>query len=159
QYRVGENPARWQILKSKLPRREKINKVEHHAALPYADLPASMAELRMRGSISAKALEVTILCCLRTSEVLGAEWAEVDLGASLWTIPGSRMKAGKEHRVPLSARALEVLGDLHGRREGALVFPGMRVGKPLSDAAMAKMLDLMQRSDLTVHGFRSTFKD
>src|SRR5262249_41656101 len=80
QYRVGENPARWQILKSKLPRREKINKVEHHAALPYADLPAFMAELRMRGSISAKALEVTILCCLRTSEVLGAEWAEVDLG-------------------------------------------------------------------------------
>jgi integrase len=159
QYRDGDNPARWQILKSKLPKREKIAKVEHHAALPYADIPAFMTDLRTRDSISAKALEITILCCLRTSEVLGAEWTEIDLDAGLWTIPPTRMKAGKEHRIPLSKRALEILRDLASRREGNLVFPGQRVGKPLSDAAMSKVLDLMNRSDLTVHGFRSTFKD
>jgi len=159
QFREGDNPARWQILKSKLPKREKFARVEHHAALPYADIPAFMTDLRTRGSISAKALEITILCCLRTSEVLGAEWTEIDLDAGLWTIPAARMKAGKEHRIPLSKRALGILRELDSRRESSLVFPGQRVGKPLSDAAMSKVLDLMNRSDLTVHGFRSSFKD
>jgi len=159
QYRVGDNPAAWKILKSKLPRREKIAKVEHHAALPYAEIPAFMADLRTRTSISAKALELTILCALRTSEALGAAWDEMDLEAGTWTIPGERMKAGKEHRIPLAARALEILHDLAGRREGAMVFPGQRIGKPLTGASMSKMLDLMNRSDLTIHGFRSTFKD
>jgi integrase len=159
QYRIGDNPARWQILKSKLPKRDKISKVKHHAALPYADIPAFMADLRSRTSISARALEITILTALRTSEVLGAEWAEFDLDGGVWTVPAARMKAEKEHRIPLSERVLKILRDLHSRREGALVFPGMREGRPLSDAAMSKMLDLMNRSDLTVHGFRSTFRD
>jgi integrase len=159
QYRTGDNPARWQILKSKLPKREKVSKVEHHAALPYTEIPEFMTHLRTRTSISARALEVAILACARTSEILGAEWPEIDLQAGVWTVPASRMKAGKEHKVPLADRALEILRDLYSRREGTLVFPGQRAGKPLSDAAMSKILDLMNRSDLTVHGFRSTFKD
>jgi integrase len=158
-YRIGDNPANWDILKSKLPKRAKISKVEHHAALPYADIAAFVADLRGRGSLSARALEITILTAGRASEVLGAEWSEIDFDAGVWTVPAERMKAGKEHKVPLSARAVEILRDLYSRREGALVFPGQQSGKPLSGASLSKLLDLMGRTDLTVHGFRSTFRD
>ena len=156
QYRVGDNPARWMILKSKLPRREKIATVKHHAALPYAELPAFMAELRARPSTSARALEILILTCARTSELVAATWPEFDLDAGIWTIPGPRMKAGKEHRVPLPSRAVAILRNLHGKREGAFVFPGANHGRPLSSAAMAKLLVLMGRDDITLHGFRSS---
>ena len=156
QYRVGDNPARWQILKSKLPKREKIATVEHHAAMPYAELPAFMAELRARPSISARALEFLVLTWARTSELVAATWPELDLTDGTWTIPGSRMKAGREHRVPLSLRAHAIVRDLHNRRESAFVFPGAIAGRPLSSAAMAKLLVLMGRDDVTLHGFRSS---
>jgi integrase len=159
QYRIGDNPASWKILKSKLPRREKISKVEHHAALPYADAPAFMTDLRARPSISAHALEFLILTVGRSGEVLGAAWSEINFDTAVWTVPAERMKAEKEHVVPLSGRALDILRDLHERRESDFVFPGMRVGKALSDAAMSKMLDMMNQSGITVHGFRSTFRD
>src|SRR5262249_55744992 len=112
QYRVGDNPARWQILKSKLPKREKISKVNHHAALPYVEIPTFMSEVRSRSSISARALEFLILTWARSSEVLGATWGEFNLDAGVWTVPASRMKAGREHRVPLAPRAIEILREL-----------------------------------------------
>jgi len=127
--------------------------------MPYAEIPAFMAELQTHESISARALEIAILIAARANEVLGAEWSEFDLDAGVWTVPADRMKAGKKHRVPLSARALAILRNLYSRREGSLVFPGMHAGRPLSAAAMSKMLALMGRADATVHGFRSSFKD
>jgi len=156
QFRTGDNPARWQILKSKLPKREKIATVKHHAAMPYAELPAFMADLRARTSTSARALEFLTLSWMRTGEVLGAEWTEFNLDAGVWTVPGERMKAGREHRVPLSPRAVEILRELHARRESAYVFPGARGDKPLSGASLSKMLDLMNRGQFTLHGFRSS---
>jgi integrase len=159
QYRVGDNPADWKILKSKLPDRNKIAKVESHAALPYSELPVFMEELRRRDSTSARALEFTILTAARTSEVLGATWDEVDFDKKIWTVPGERMKSGRAHRVPLSEPALQVLRHQYDRREGTYLFPGGREGKPLSNMAMAKTLAFMQRDAVTVHGFRSTFKD
>jgi len=158
QYRVGDNPARWQILKSKLPRKEKIAKVKHYAALPYADLPTFLAELRGHDGISAKALEFLVLTAARSSEALEATWAEVNFDAAAWTIPGDRTKAGAEHRIPLSERAVEILRYCHDRREGAFVFPGARDGSPVSNAALRKMLATLERP-VTVHGFRSTFRD
>jgi integrase len=159
QYRVGDNPASWKILKSKLPKREKIAKVEHHAALPYGDIAAFMADLRGRASTSARCLEFTILTAARSSEVRGATWPEIDLYGATWTIPAERMKADNSHRVPLSGRAVEILRDMQKRRENDLVFPGAKAGRPLSDASLSKMLVIMGRDDVTVHGFRSTFRD
>jgi integrase len=159
-FRAGENPARWRgHLDHLLPNRSKISKVVHHAALPYREIPAFMADLRGRQSISARCLEVTILAALRTSEAIGARLGEIDLEARLWTVPGSRMKTGTEHRIPLSERVLNILRDLRQRYESEYVFPGGRAGKPLSNMAMLKMLALMGRDDLTVHGFRSSFRD
>ena len=116
-----------------------------------------MAELRGKEGVSASALEFAILTAARTGEVIGAEWSEIDLEAKLWTVPASRMKAGKEHRVPLSDRALEVLADLS--RDGEFVFPSGRAGKPLSNMAMLELLRGMRGRGATVHGFRSTFRD
>jgi integrase len=124
--------------------------VVHHAALPYADLPEFLAELRQRGGLAARALEFLILTASRSGELLGARWEEIDLEGRLWTIPGSRMKAGREHRVPLSDAALAVLTALPNAHEG-LIF---RVGA----LAMSRVLGLM-RAGITVHGFRSTFAD
>jgi integrase len=158
-FRQGENPARWRgHLDKLLPDQSKISRVTHHAALPYGEIPAFMAELRGRKSISARCLELTILTALRTSEVIGARSGEIDFEARVWTVPGSRMKAGKEHKIPLSQRALAILEDLHDE-QNEFVFAGGRAGQPLSDAAMRKMLALMGRADLTVHGFRSSFRD
>ncbi len=157
----GDNPARWKgHLKSILPARQKLTR-GHHAALPYDDLPAFMAELRTKQSLAALALEVTVLCATRSGETLGATWSEFDLVKGVWSIPASRMKAGHEHRVPLSAGALAILSELHGARptHNEHVFFGNGRGKSLSNMAMTAVLRRMQRTDITVHGFRSTFRD
>jgi integrase len=154
--RSENNPARWRgHLDKLLPAPGRVRRVTHHAAMRYADLPIFMMELRAQQDLSARALELTILTGLRTSEVINARWLEIDFATKVWTIPAERMKAGREHRVPLSKRAIEILDGL-ARRE--YLFPG-RGGGPLSNMAMLKILERMGRSDVTVHGFRSTFRD
>jgi integrase len=158
EYRTGENPARWRgHLDNVLPKRSKVQPVRHHDAMAYAELPAFMSELRQQDNISARALEFTVLCATRTGETVGAEWPEIDVAGKVWTIPGERMKGGKEHRVPLSERALAILAALP--REGSFVFPGAKAGKPLSNMAMLQLLRGMRGMGATVHGFRSTFRD
>jgi integrase len=158
-WREGENPARWSgHLEHWLPKPKKVRRVEHHAALDYRNLPAFMRELDTRQGLAARALRFTILTATRTSEALGARWEEVDFKARVWTVPATRMKSGKEHRVPLSAAALELLHQLHATRSSDFVFPG-KPGAALSNSAMLNLLPLMGRGDLTVHGFRSTFRD
>jgi integrase len=157
-YRQGENPARWKgHLDHLLPARREVAVVEQYAALPYAELPAFMADLCQREGTAARALEFAILTAARTGEVLGARWSEIDLEARLWTVPAGRMKAAREHRVPLSQAAISLLGQLE--QQGDLVFPGQRRGRPLSDMALLMLLRRMERGDLTAHGFRSTFSD
>jgi integrase len=158
-YRTGDNPARWRgHLDHLLPDRSKVQKVKHHPALPYADLPVFLAALRQRDGIPAKALEFAILTAARPGEVLLADWSEIDFAARLWTVPGNRMKAGRTHRVPLSDAAMAVLEALPGLRSGP-VFPGMRPGRPIGENAMLFELRHMGCGDLTAHGFRSTFRD
>jgi integrase len=160
EYRQGANPARWRgHLQKLLPAKTKVSAVEHLAAMPYSDIPAFMAALRMRESISARCLELTILTAVRTSEAINARWAELDLAAGVWTIPGSRMKAGVEHRVPLAPRVVAILQGLYERRTGEYVFANVSTGRPISNMTMLKLLALMGPSQLTVHGFRSTFTD
>ena len=157
-YREGENPARWRVhLEKLLPARRKVAAVEHHAALPYTELPAFMGDLRQREGVAARALEFLILTAARTGEVLAARWSEVDLEGHLWTVPAGRMKGGCEHRVPLSDSVLAILTGAD--RRGDLVFPGQRRGRPLSDMALLMLLRRMGKGDLTAHGFRSTFSD
>lgn len=157
-YRSSENPARWRgHLDKVLPAMRKVAKVEHHPALPYADMPAFMTDLRSRDGTAAKALEFTILAAARTGETIGAKWDEINFKEKVWTVPAERMKAGVEHQVPLSDRAIEILTDLD--QETDYVFPGQEIDKPLSNMAMLALLKRMNRSDLTVHGFRSTFRD
>lgn len=159
-YRRGDNPARWRgHLDHLLPQRAKVQKVQHHAALPYAEIGAFTEMLHEQEGVSPLALEFLILTATRTSEVIGATWDEIDLDGAVWTLPADRMKAGKEHRVPLSKPALALLKRLQKAKYGDFVFPGSKVGKPLSNMAMLKLLERMERSDLTVHGFRSTFRD
>jgi integrase len=153
--RVGDNPARWEALKDLLPAPSKIAKVEHHAALPYADVPEFMTKLRSRSGVSARALEFTILTAARVGEVLGARREEVDLEAGVWTVPGERMKAGKPHEVPLSGRAIEIL-EAEMRRDVEIVFPGLR--GELSDQSLRDLLKALGAS-CTLHGFRSSFRD
>jgi integrase len=162
-YREGENPARWRgHLDKLLPARSRVRQVEHLAALPYPHLPDFLASLRQRDAVAARALEFLILTAARTGEVIGARWSEIDLLDKTWTIPADRMKARREHRVPLSARAIAILQDVQAAGqivdEDAYVFPGPRVGKPLSNMAFLMLLRRMQIDDLTVHGFRATFK-
>lgn len=158
-YRRGDNPARWRgHLDNLLPKRSKVAAVEHHAALPYAEVGAFMVDLRQQPGVGAKALEFVILTAARTGEAIGAQWSEVDLDAALWTVPGDRMKAGREHRVPLSKPAVAILRAMRGKSDD-FVFPGGKRGRPLSNMAMAKVLERMGRGDLTVHGFRSSFRD
>jgi integrase len=158
QFRTGPNPARWRShLDKLLPARAKVRAVEHHAALSYADLPGFMAELRDQHGTAARCLEFVILTLARTGEAIGSKWSEFDFAAKLWRVPAERMKAGKEHVVPLSDRAIEILTKLP--RTGDFVFEGARAGRPLSNTAMLMLLRRMGRSDLTVHGFRSSFRD
>ena len=155
-HRSGDNPARWKgHLDNLLPKPTDVAKVEHHAALPIDAMPQFMADLRQRDSVSARALEFTILCAARTGETLGATWGEIDLDAKTWTVPADRMKAEREHAVPLSRRAVEILTAFK-HRKGYVFRNG---SKPLSSAAMAELLKGM-RPGYTPHGTaRSTFTD
>jgi integrase len=160
--RSGENPARWRgHLDQVLPKPAKLTR-GHHAALPYDDIPTFMARLRARDATAAKALEFAILTAARSGEVLRAEWREIDMPRGLWTIPASRMKAGREHRVPLSEAALAILRHMEGVRRGKFVFPsqGPRSDDdaPLSSMAL-EMLIRRMGDPVTPHGFRSTFRD
>jgi integrase len=158
-YRCGENPARWRgHLEHVLPPRSKVQKTKHHAALPYAELPAFLMTLDELQGVAAKALQYAILTAARTGEVIGAAWEEIDLTAAVWTVPAVRMKAGKEHRVPLNDRALEILRTLPREDGNKFVFIGAR-GQGLSNMAMIAVLKRLGRDDITVHGFRSTFRD
>lgn len=160
EYRAGENPARWRgHLDKLLPPRAKVATVEHHPALPHAQIGAFVAALRAENGSAARALEFAILTATRTSEVTGATIAEFDREAAVWTIPAGRMKARKEHRVPLSPRAMEILDAAIGTRKEGYVFTGQRPNKPMSNMAMLALLKRMERQDITVHGFRSTFRD
>ena len=155
-HREGENPARWRgHLAQILPARSRLSR-GHHKAMPYDSLPAFIGELRERDAMAANALELVILTATRTSEVLGATWSEVDLEKATWTIPAARMKAGKEHRVPLPPRAVEILKAVEPLNKANL-FPTDKGGK-LSTMAMSMLLRRMKQ-DCTVHGFRSTFRD
>ncbi|MDF2235759.1 integrase arm-type DNA-binding domain-containing protein [Albimonas sp. CAU 1670] len=157
--RDGDNPARWRgHLDHILPKPTAVRAVEHHPAMDWREAAAFMAELDAREGLSARALSFVIRTAARSGEVRGMRWGEVDLDALVWTIPAARMKAGKEHRVPLTSAALAVLGEPGAADE--LIFPGGRAfDKPLSDMALTAVLRRMKREDVTVHGFRSTFRD
>lgn len=163
--RSGDNPARWRgHLSTLLPARKKSSR-GHHKALPHAELPKFIPALRQAQGIAARALEFLILTAARSGEVRGMTWAEVDLKARRWTVPAARMKAGKEHRVPLTERCIEVLGEMMLFRPAdddagrALVFPGAKEGQPMSDMSLSAVLGRMDHTDITVHGFRSCFRD
>ena len=163
-WRSGENPAAWKgHLSLTLPTRSKMAKVKHHAALPWMETGNFMMELQVQNGIGARALRFAILTAARSGEVRGARWHEINLVGATWTIPAERMKAGREHRVPLSEQALAVLAEVAAARTSddpaALVFPGQSGGRPLSDMSLTAVLRRMDRGDLTAHGFRSTFKD
>ena len=158
-YRRAENPARWRgHLDHLLPKQAKLSR-GHHAAMPYSNVPAFVGQLRARRAVAAFALEFCILTAARTGEVLGARWEEIDITGHVWTVPGARMKAGREHRVPLSSRALAILSSMAAARTGDFIFPGQKKGKPLSGMAMEMMLRRMKIENATVHGFRSSFRD
>ena len=164
-YRTGDNPARWKNhLDHLLPSRSKVRQVQHHAALPYAELPAFMAKLREEDGIAARALEFLILTAVRSGDIFGQrrddapplQWSHLDLEQAVWTIP--RTKSGAEHRVPLSGTALAVLKQMAPHRDSSdVVFPGLRRGHALSNDAFLRLLDRMG-VDCTAHGFRATFK-
>ncbi len=158
-YRGGENPARWKgNLALALPARAKAKPRGRHAALRFDQMPAFWADLAGREGAGAAALRFAILTAARTGEAIGARWEEIDLERAAWTIPAARMKGGREHRVPLSVPALAIL-EAMGPKGSGPVFAGARRGKPLSNMALLMTLRRMNRSDLTAHGFRSTFRD
>jgi integrase len=167
-FRQGDNPARWKgHLENLLPARAKVRKVKHHPALPYEEIGSFMADLRDEEGVAAEALAFTILTAVRTNETIEAVWVEIDLAGKMWIIPPGRMKADKEHRVPLSSAAIAILErmatlapQINGAPDPKVpVFPNSRSGEPLSNNAMLKLLKRMGRDDVTVHGFRSTFTD
>ncbi len=163
-WRSGDNPARWRgHLDNLLPARSKVARVEHHPALPWREMGAFMAILTQQEGIAALALRFLILTATRTGEAIGARWSEIDLTERVWTIPPERMKASREHRVPLSGGALAVLTDAAKLRSNpqadGFVFPGGKAGTALSNMALLMLLRRMERADLTAHGFRSTFRD
>ena len=166
-FRKGENPARWKghldhllpaPTKAKRAARKENGRTEHHPSLPYAELPAFVVELRAQEGFTARALEFAILTAARTGEVIGAKWGEINFAERVWTVPAERMKSDREHRVPLSEAALAILAQMRVIRSSEFVFPGLRAGKPLSDMSLLMLLRRMGRGDLTVHGFRSTFR-
>jgi len=157
-FRQGDNPARWRgHLENLLANPNKIAPVRNHPALPWREVPAFMGLLAQSKGVAARAAEFAILTAARSGEVRGASWEEVDLEARLWTIPAARMKAGKEHRVPLSSAAVNLLTAIQ-RRDG-LIFPGRSDSVALSDMSLTAVLRRMDRSDITIHGFRSSFRD
>lgn len=158
-HRGGENPARWRgHLAHLLPKRQKLTR-GHHRSLPYGDAPEFMRALRAETSILARLIEFAVLAASRSNEVRGFRWDELDRAKEVWTVPPARMKAGREHRVPLPARCLEILDEMAAMKEGAYVFPSPRGGK-FSDMAPAQVLKRMGYGDkATLHGFRSSFRD
>ncbi|MEO3472517.1 integrase arm-type DNA-binding domain-containing protein [Roseomonas sp. CAU 1739] len=178
-WREGENPARWKgHLAVLLPAKSKVAKVEHHSALDWREAGAFIAALRAIDAVSARALEFAILTAARTGEVIGATWGEIDIASGVWTVPASRMKAGREHRVALSKPALAVLAAMAKVRAStggdALVFPGQKEGAPLSSMALLMLLRRMADAPegepprwrdprtgepITAHGFRSSFRE
>lgn len=136
-----------------------MRSVKHHAAMPYAEIPAFMERLRARDAIAARLLEFIILTVARSGEALGATWPEIDAKAKVWTVPASRMKAGRIHRVPLSPRALEILEEAKKAQQSDFVFPGMKQKRPLSNMSTEMLLRRMKAGEVTTHGFRSSFRD
>jgi integrase len=159
-YRTGENPARWRgHLDKLLPARAKVRKVKHHPALPFAEIGTFMVALRQQDSIAARALEFVILTAARSGEVLGARWEEIDLTNRMWVVPEDRMKAQRQHRVPMSETAMSVLNEMSPLGSGGFVFPSQDLTGPLGHAALFMLLRRMGRGDVTTHGMRSTFRD
>src|SRR5262245_26963823 len=159
-YRTGDNPARWQNhLEQVLPARTKVAKIEHHAALPYAQAAGFVAKLRHDTSVMARGLEFITLTACRLGEATGATWSEIDFGVRTWTIPADRMKAGREHKVPLSAAAIALLKDMAAIRHSDYVFPGYKHGRPLGHNGLWTVAKRAGGADITVHGDRSTFRD
>lgn len=157
-YRSGDNPARWKgHLDKVLPAPMKIQKVQHHPAVPIDDMHPFIVAVRQRDGMAAVALQYAILTAARSGEVRGAIWAEIDIDARVWTIPGSRMKAKREHRVPLSDAAIELLKKLPRIKDVDLVFPGAK-NQPLSDMSLTAVMRRME-IEAVPHGFRSTFRD
>lgn len=169
-FRQGDNPARWRgHIDKLLPKRSKVQKVEHHPAMPYSDVGAFVREIREGASVSALALEFTVLTGCRTGEVTGARWEEFDLSSHknrkgqeeglVWTVPGARTKSGRDHRVPLSPRVLSILREVPRIKGNPYVFHGAREGQHLSNMAMLGLLREKRDRAFTVHGFRSSFRD
>lgn len=163
-FRTGENPARWKgHLSNLLPKRSKISRIVHHPALPFAETSAFLKKLAEQPGVSADAIAFTIYTAARTGETIGATWGEIDLAAKVWTVPADRMKAGVEHRVPLPQPAMAILAKMAKVRRttdpAEFVFPGMSRRRGLSRTSLLKTIVRMKRSGITVHGFRSTFRD
>jgi integrase len=160
QYRQGPNPAAWRgHLDKLLPSHRKIRRVVHHPSIPYQSLPEFMVELRKRSGTPARALEFAILTAARSGEVLGLVWDELNFADKVWTVPGERMKSGRAHRVPLSPRCLQILSEMRAIRQGAYVFTGRTGGAPMWANALPHVLKQLGRTGVTVHGFRSAFRD
>ena len=158
-HRTGENPARWRgHLDHWLPVRPRLTR-GHHAAMAYGDLPEFLVALQKHEAVAALALEFLILTAARTGEVLGAKWPEFDLECGIWTVPANRMKASRQHRVPLARRALTILANMQEPRISDFVFPGRDPDQPLSNMALQMVLRRMKVEAVTVHGFRSSFRD
>jgi len=158
-HRTGENPAAWKGNLEHIFHKPNKIAVRHHPAMPYSEVPAFMRKLATIKGVGARALEFTILTAVRSGETRGAMWAEIDMDAAVWAIPAIRTKTGKAHRVPLSDAAMAVLRVMRAQSVNDLVFPGVRAGKPLSDATLATALEAAGGGDFTPHGFRSTFRD
>jgi integrase len=157
-YRSGDNPASWDIIGKLLPSRSKLTAVSHFKAVPYAGIPAFVAELRKREGTAARALEFLVYTAARSAEIREATWGEVDLAEAVWTIPPERMKAAREHRVPLAPVAVELLRELPREGDDVLVFLGQQPGRPLSDQALRGVMHRLGRSEVP-HGLRSSFSD
>jgi integrase len=161
-YRTGDNPARWKgLLEHALPARLKVAKVKHHAALPYAETPSFMVKVRQDDRIAARCLEFIALTATRVSETINATWSgkEIDLEARVWTIPADRMKADKDHKVPLSDAAVAILKNMLAIQHSDYVFPGKRAGRSVGANTVLRVAKETAGVDITTHGLRSTFRD
>jgi integrase len=160
EYRSGPNPAQWKSnLEHALPKKTAVRKVEHHPALPYREIAGFVADLRQRNSTTARLLEFVILTAVRSGEARAARWDEIDMREKVWTIPGGKMKSGREHRVPLSPAALAVLEKQAAVRSSDYIFPGNNGDAPMATSALPQFLRWLKRTDITTHGMRSCFRD